>query len=525
MPVQKGVKLRFAIDLLVIMTLFCTIIVSWYIAAKALKSTLTNNYLENNYTYAYKLSLSTGDLLNHIQLTIQDIGKEVVHREITQLQLDERASSHRDYFNSLFIVDPKGVIQLSSSSPIEFDKKLQAGTKIQTEIIKKALALRKPSISKPYISTSGQLIMLISTPIFDQAGKYQGLVAGTIHLESNENIFNRLLSKKKNADGSYVCVIDSSGHIIYHPDSSRINEDISESELMKKIKTQENGSVQIVNNEGNEMFAGYAYDQNTGWRIVSETPISVIENPLHDLLKKMIVQSLPLLLIILFIARILTNSLTKPINQLAKFSEEAIKQKKTAVPINRLKIKSHIYEVHQLNQQIYDHFQLLNNQIQLDGLTGIANRKTFDLEIKDLIQCKIPFTLIMIDIDRFKKVNDTYGHLVGDDVLKYLSRKIEDYSEGNLCFRYGGEEFGILVKNKNEEEAFKIAEQLRKKVAETISPTGEPITISLGIASIKDEDQHPEEIIKRADCALFQSKVEGRNRTTIYNGTCESLHQ
>ena len=132
--------------------------------------------------------------------------------------------------------------------------------------------------------------------------------------------------------------------------------------------------------------------------------------------------------------------------------------------------------------------------------------------------------MIMIDIDLFKKVNDTYGHLVGDDVLKYLSRMIEQHtSEDNLCFRYGGEEFGMLLVDTNIEEAFIVAEQLRKMVAETINPTGKPITISIGISSSRVEDQHPEEIIKRADAALFQSKMDGRNRTTCYNETCDAI--
>ena len=103
MPVRKGIKLRFAISLLVIMTLFCTIIVSWYTSEKALKGTLTENYLENNYKYAYKLSLSTGDLLNHMQLTINGLGNTLGHKEITQEHLDERRTALGDYFNSLFI--------------------------------------------------------------------------------------------------------------------------------------------------------------------------------------------------------------------------------------------------------------------------------------------------------------------------------------------------------------------------------------------------------------------------------------
>ena len=75
------------------------------------------------------------------------------------------------------------------------------------------------------------------------------------------------------------------------------------SEAVKKIMNRENGSAQIINNEGNKFFAGYVYEKYTGWGIVSQTPISVIEDPLHDLLKNMIIQSLPLLLIILILCR------------------------------------------------------------------------------------------------------------------------------------------------------------------------------------------------------------------------------
>ena len=463
MTVRKGVKLRFAISILVIMTLFCTIIVSWYTSVKAIKGTLTDNYLENNYKYAYKLSENTGDLLNHMQLTINGLATTLGHQEITQEHLDERRTALGDYFNSLFMVDSHGVIQLISPTLVEFNKKVQAGTKIQSETMQKAFCMKQPFISEPYVATSGQLIMLISAPIFDQSGNYQGLVAGTIYLESEANAFKNLLSENENADGSYVYVVDSSGRIIYHPDSSRINDDVSKYEVVKKLMKRENGSAQIVSNEGNEFFAGYAYEKFTGWGIITQTPISVIENPLHDLLKKMIVQSLPLLLIILFFAGILTNNLTKPLNRLAKFSENAIDQKKVAVPSNSLNIKSHIYEVHQLYHQISNHFQLLNNQIQLDGLTGLANRRTFDIEIKDLLDHKIPFTMIMIDIDRFKKVNDTYGHLAGDDVLRYLSRMIDDVFDGDLCFRYGGEEFGVLVNNKTRRRNFQTCRTITRK--------------------------------------------------------------
>ena len=318
-------------------------------------------------------------------------------------------------------------------------------------------------------------------------------------------------------------MVDHSGRIIYHPDPNRINDDASENEAVQHVLQRKNGAAQIINTQGNEFIAGYAYEKYTGWGIVSQTPISVLEAPLSDLSKKMIVWSIPLLLLILLIAGILASYLSQPLTKLAKFSENAIQQQHTFVSISSLKVKSPIYEVHQLYYHIYKHFKLLNKQIQLDGLTELANRRTFDITINELINSNIPFTLVMLDIDYFKKVNDTYGHLVGDDVLKFLAKMINEHSgNGDLCFRYGGEEFGILLKDKNAEETFDIAEKLRMKVAKTQSPTGKPITISLGISCFEEYDQHPETIIKRADSALFKSKLDGRNRTTVYNEACDS---
>src|SRR5699024_5571890 len=144
-------------------------------------------------------------------------------------------------------------------------------------------------------------------------------------------------------------------------------------------------------------------------------------------------------------------------------------------------ILSPVYEVRQLYYQIIDHIRMLNSQAKMDGLTGIANRRTFDVVIGLWMQERIPFSLIMLDIDHFKKVNDTYGHLVGDEVLKFLTKEMVDmFTPEDLCFRYGGEEFGILVKNQGENEAFELAEKLRTTVENTISPSGEPIKISLG---------------------------------------------
>ena len=181
------------------------------------------------------------------------------------------------------------------------------------------------------------------------------------------------------------------------------------------------------------------------------------------------------------------------------------------------KLKAIYYEINQLYHHVYNYLVLLNKQVQLDGLTNLGNRRSFDTIIKEWFDLQIPFSIIMLDIDHFKKVNDTFGHLAGDDVLRHLSALMQNTSrKEDFCFRYGGEEFVILTNVEREEDVFRIAERLRTSFAETPNPTGQRITISLGISSFRKEDHQPDEIIKRADAALYQSKSNGRNQTTIY---------
>ncbi|MEH7238404.1 sensor domain-containing diguanylate cyclase [Bacillus sp. JJ1562] len=513
---RQGLRLQLAIGLLVMLTVLCTVFVAMYSSHLTLNETLKDRYLVNNYAYATKLSTSTSDLFLQMQKNITSLGRILGNHHLNQKDLDEWKNANSNYFNSVFFTDQEGVIQAISPETVSYKSKVTAGMKLQSETMKKALQLKRPFISEPYSATSGQLIMLISAPIFNQNGDYQGLVGGTLYLEG-ENALKKMLNKHNYDDGSYVFVVDATGRIIYHPLSSRVNENVSENKVVSKIIRGQSGSDVVINTNGNEFFAGYAVMGDTGWGIVSQTPTSVLEEPIQNNHKMMFYRSLPLLMLILLIGWALTINLTKPINKLAKLSEEAINQKNSSINVNKVKTNSNIYEIRQLFHHITNYFTLLNNQIQIDGLTGLVNRRTFDLVINEWIEEKVPFSLIMLDIDHFKKVNDTFGHLVGDDVLKHLSQIMKSVvSEQDICFRYGGEEFGIIVHNKSEEEAFVIAEKLRRLVENSSNPTGQIITISLGVTLSDLADKHAKQIVERADTALYESKETGRNRTTLY---------
>ncbi|MGR3762891.1 sensor domain-containing diguanylate cyclase [Rossellomorea sp. NS-SX7] len=517
---KRGIKLRIAIGLLIMMTVITSTLVSWYAATNGLKGSLEEKYLDSNYNYSTKLAQSTNDLLGHMQKNIIAMAEIVDNHHFNQKDLDIWHDANGDYFNSTFVTDENGVIQLLSPSIVQFKNgaKVKIGTKIQSETVKKALSIKQPFISKPYRATSGQLIMLVSAPIFNDQGVYKGLIGGTVYLES-ENVLKNILINHGHGDGSYVYVVDRDGRLIYHPETGRLNEMVSENKVVQQLMEGKSGSSIVVNSKGNEYYAGYTSIESTGWGVVSQTPVSVIQSPLQELFSKMAIQSIPILLIILLIAWILTNNISKPLNVLAQYSEEGFNTKQLSVSFKEVEMKSNIYEVRQLYYQVNKYFNKLNEEIQIDGLTGIANRKTFDSVIKDWIGRKESFSLIMLDIDRFKQVNDTYGHLTGDEVLKFLSSIITRYVEGeHLGFRYGGEEFGLLLKGYGVKQSYLVADELRKELAGTISPTGKPITISLGVTEFQEEkDNHPETIIERADTALYHSKVNGRNQTTVYH--------
>ncbi len=511
---KKGIKLRFAISLLVILTAFSTTIVNWYSSSFALKRNLTETYLENNNKYAHKIASSADSLFFSMQQNVNALAEKIGRKGITQEELERWQKIYSSYFNSIFTTDANGVVQYMY--PLEMNGNMKPGTKIESDLMKQALKNQQPFISQPYLAQSGNLVLLVSSPIFDTEGNYLGVVDGTIYLESGNSLRN-ILYDHNFEDGSSVFVVDKSGTIIYHQDESRINESIEDHPLVQNLINGKNGASQIINRMGIEYFSGYAFIDYTGWGVIVQTPTYITKEPFRELTTKVILQALPLLLIILCIVSLIASSLSKPLNQLAKFSEDAIKRERPFHTLNEMNMKSTIYEIQQLYHHVYSYLVLLNKQVQRDGLTNLGNRRSFDLMIKDWFDHQIPFSIIILDIDHFKKVNDTFGHLAGDDVLRHLSTLMQDTSrEEDFCFRYGGEEFVILTNVNGEEDAYKIAERIRIAFAEIPNPTGQRITISLGISSLQKGDKEPKDIVRRADTALYQSKSNGRNQTTIF---------
>ncbi len=159
----------------------------------------------------------------------------------------------------------------------------------------------------------------------------------------------------------------------------------------------------------------------------------------------------------------------------------------------------------------------------IDKLTGVYTRKYFDMISEDILNKakKETFFLsvIMIDIDKFKVINDTFGHRKGDEILSKVGKIIlENVRNTDVVGRYGGEEFIIMLANTNEVHSKKIAEKIREKVEEAVLISDEyPLTISLGISVYPQHGQLKDELIEKADQALYAAKQRGRNRSIMWS--------
>jgi diguanylate cyclase (GGDEF)-like protein len=174
---------------------------------------------------------------------------------------------------------------------------------------------------------------------------------------------------------------------------------------------------------------------------------------------------------------------------------------------------------------VFNDVQTHINRSLLDQLTQTKNRMSFDQKMDKIASSKsylerrrsdVEWCLALIDIDNFKAVNDNYGHLFGDEVLVVLGQKLLSHFRGfDEAFRYGGEEFAIVLHNVNVEQAFKIVDRFRANFSEVVFPQIGNVTISAGITSF-ESGRLPISLVDHADKALYYAKEHGRNQVCIY---------
>ncbi|MBB3270361.1 diguanylate cyclase (GGDEF)-like protein [Pseudomonas sp. OG7] len=492
---------------------------SYFASYRVQRQLLIDHALEANRVYATKLATITetfiGNALQQLSFSAGVQGHQLSDAAALQVETD-RVLGQSMAFNSTFVIDANGVLLAISPASLRHF----VGTRMQSPGAQEALHERRPLVSTPYLSAANNLVVVLSHPIFDDNGRYLGYVGGSLYLRER-NILNSLLGEHFYKDGSYLYVVDRNRRLLYHPNSQRVGTVVEGNALVDQLATLDSGTRQLTNSQGVEMLAGYATVPSAGWGVVAQQPLAQTVTPLSHLILNVIGTSAPFALVGSLLLWWLALTIARPLWQLAA-GARSMDRAGTAERLHR--VPAWYFEAAELKRALLFGLNLLHERIgrldrdaQTDPLTGLGNRRSLELSLSLLEAEGRAFAAIVLDIDHFKRVNDSHGHEVGDQALRQLAELMRRCCrEGDLLCRTGGEEFLMMLPGASLEVAAVVAERLRVTVQDTpLEPVG-AVTISLGVARWDGEaGSEPMETLSEADRALYRAKQEGRNRVVI----------
>ncbi|MCP4586203.1 diguanylate cyclase [Pseudoalteromonas sp. HF66] len=514
---SKGLNLRRLILLLAFSATLITFLNSYYSSYQVQKQQLIDKTLNNHKAYAAKLVSATDNFLLAAQQQLAYVGKileddfnnqGLINSEVDRLRLQTNS------FNSTIIVNAQGDILGVSPKSLKLQNR-----KVDSFGTKAALSYRIPMISEPYISMAGNLLIFISQPLFDKNSNFIGYVGGTLYLKRT-SILNELLQVHYYQDGSYLYVVDENHRLLYHPDKSRIGEQVYDNQVIDEVLKGNSGTQIVTNSKGVGMLAGYAPMTVASWGVVTQRPLENTLAPLDDLMWQVFVKTAPIGLLTFVFIWVLARLISQPLRQLA---ETANTLDRPSTSLELTQIRSWYFESNELRKAMLKGVGLLQSKIgllrqeaQTDPLTSLHNRRSLDIQINHFIAQRCPFAVLAIDIDHFKRVNDEFGHDIGDVVLQSLAKILLDVTrDSDVVARTGGEEFIVIMPRVEAKRAYQLAERLRMRVSESyIDPVG-CINVSIGISGWPIEQLNIDEVFKLADQALYQAKKTGRNRSVV----------
>ncbi|MGA8882976.1 MAG: diguanylate cyclase [Acinetobacter sp.] len=516
----KRVALLLKLDLqrliliLIILCVSCLFISSIFILNYLIKAQLIESSLSVNQKYASKVALSTDqyfeNMLQELKYSAAIIGQDFEDKKLLRSEV-HRLKYQSNNFNSVTVIDSAAQMQCFEPKTL----KLSTTTPYTTLGITESLRLKKTYISPPYQATSKNLLVLMSQPVFSPDRHYLGMITGSIYLHK-KNVISEILSTSYSYKKSYMYVIDQKNRIIYHPDKKRIGETIKNNNGLDFMLLQKQGNVQLTNSQGIKNLAGFAYIPSVNWIVVAQQPTEELFEQANAIIFKaavgIFVFYLMMFLVIWRIARYISSPLHGLAQMAGMLTKPEIEQQIQAIDPWYFEVMRFRTALLFSSKRFKDKISELNLHINTDPLTGLHNRRGMQLFLEELQTMRTEFAVLLIDIDLFKRVNDTYGHDQGDAVLKNLAGHMKsNFRDNDICCRMGGEEFAVLMSTADRDAVFNAAERLRKTVEQSPTNGLPPVTISIGIAFWPHDSEHIKEVFKHADNRLYQAKNEGRN--------------
>ena len=512
-------NLRWWVLLIALLSALVPVINLFLTSSELQKQALIKHSLESNEAYAIKIATSADSLLRNAQSELAYAAEQIGPQWHDSRYVDaliQRLAVQNNNFNSVALIQANGLV-IESSDNIQS----LVGQVLHNPSTKQALTYHEAYITQPYTSPLHNLIVSLIQPVFDQKGRYMGFISGSIYL-NEENVLSQILGKHFAGDEAFVCVIDPLNRYLYHPESEEVGR-FSQA-IYKDIKLEEqSGSVITQANHQQDMLMGYAYMYTTNWLILSQSSLQTTLKAHEGLMTQVLIKSLPLNILVIALIWVLSWWVANPLRQLAVLARHIDK----SGTIRRVKyVKAWYFEANELKRALLSGLQATHERIgqlrhdtQIDMLTQLNNRRALASILDGLQRHKTSFTALALDIDHFKRVNDTYGHAAGDLVLKELADILKQNTRSaDHCIRLGGEEFLILLPKTPFDAAGVFAQRLCDTVAAHDFTQVGRVTISIGVAHWPNHHPDPQTVLQKADEALYAAKQGGRNQVQFASG-------
>lgn len=365
-------------------------------------------------------------------------------------------------------------------------------------------------------------VLLLVEPVPGMNGAATGFLAAAVMLERGSRI-DKVIGDHPYGDGASVYLINVDGSVLY-----RHGPDGPDASVLSVIKADVSpasgpGSAQVRDAVGNVVLAGYAPVTKGKWAVVVQRPLDQALSPLKTLLAESMRFAIPAVVITLVLVSALAYAIARPLARLTRAmgSPEAVDRQGPRASL----LKTWYFEADKLREALIatlaqhrHEVGRLNTQTMTDPMTGLMNRRALELRFQELEAAGLPFAVIALDLDHFKRVNDVFGHPVGDKVLILLAKTLSDsVRRQDKPFRVGGEEFIVVVPAPTRDAALQTAERIRTDVAAQTMPDGVGhMTVSVGVGLWPQHGKSAQAVVKCADQALYASKAAGRNRVTLW---------
>lgn len=463
-----------------------------------------------------------------------EAAKIIARSDLTKALIEKYGSF--TYINQKYFLDRENRI---------FDSQVfsQLGKGV-VDVVTKAPVMHGRPYWCTYSISAGQKSVVMLRAMHIKANNY---LAGTLFVGIKPSYFSTIFDNVDLGSNANTFVVNGATGELITSSNKAINMVIEPLLLEQVAASLKNGidtNFTSYADQGSSTYlAAFSRIPNTGWYVISTIPLHNLIAEAESVRNKMILIGLLCFIFAIMLSLVISRSIAMPLKKLIAIMKETetgnyqirmTYEGKDEITALSAKFNEMASKVHENNERLEERvnertrdLELANSKLAAisatDGLTGIANRRRFDEVLASewlrAMRNKHPIALLMLDVDWFKKYNDHYGHLAGDECLRKVSNILKSNSRraSDLVARYGGEEFVLIAAETDFSSAMILANTICQAIASSALPHASShygyVTVSIGVAVlIPEEGRLPEALVDRADHALYSAKALGRNR-------------